>query len=342
MRVTVPALALTLAAAGLIGCDGTAPTLSLEDEFAFRRLREDFHVANMTGDRDLMRSLWADDAVLTTDDGNEYVGGDAITDFLAANPNFGDSLVLTSESHWSAVVRGNIAEYGFESISIDVGGNDPTSTALSAGGVQNPVVEIVGHTNSTGLAARVEEGRWVLKELNSGSGPLPASRLARNEGAVPAQAPPEDPVADELGFLRMREDFHRAATTGNYDLLRSVWADDAVFTGGGNTITGGDAIADFMAGAATFGKLLMLTPESSARTVIRGDIAEYAFECIWIDVGDNDPTTALLCAPGGSQNPVVEIVRHSHTMGIAARVAEGRWVFKEFNGGPGPLPPAGP
>ena len=95
-----------------------------------------------------------------------------------------------------------------------------------------------------------------------------------------------------------------------------------------------------MAGSPSFGRILVLTPESGQRIVMHGDIAEYGFECISIDVGENDPRSTDLCAPDGSQNPGVEIVRHTHSTGFAVRVAEGRWVFQEFNGGLGPLPHA--
>jgi hypothetical protein len=205
---------------------------------------------------------------------------------------------------------------------------------LSMGGAQNPAVQIVSHTHSMGVAARADDGRWVFKEVVGGVGPLAGGQLA---GIV------EDPVdltaGDEVGFRRMREMFHLATTTGDYALLRSVWADDAVFHGGGLTYVGGDAIADFMSGSPSFGHVLVLTPESSQRLAVNGDVAEYAFECITIDVGGGDPLSTDLCTQDGEQNPLVEIVRHTHTSGFAERVEEGRWVFKEFNGGEGPLPP---
>jgi len=313
----------------------TEPALSAADEYGFRQLRQDYHAATISGDRDQLRTLWADDAVLTTDSGATVVGGDNVADFLAAEPGFGTRLILTSESRWTVSVHGDTADCAFETIVVDVGTNDPTATLLSSGGAQNPDVEIVAHTHSVGLAARADDGHWVFRELSSGPGPLAGAMLA----GVVVEA---DPMLDEddLGFQRMRERFHLANILGDRELLRTVWADDSVFHGGGMTFEGGDAITEFMAGSPAFGRMLVLTPESSSRLVVNGDSAEYAFECITVDVGDGDPLSTELCSPDGTQSPTVEIVRHTHTSGFAARLPDGRWVFKEFNGGEGPLEPA--
>ena len=334
MRSAITIFTLALLAAGLPACGSSGePPLSSADEFGFRILRQDYHVATTTGDAALLRSIWADDAVLTTDAGARIAGGDAITDHLADEPTFGTVVVLTSESRWTVTPRGDTAEYGFETILVDVGGDDPANTLLSDAGAQTTTVQIVAHTHSTGIAVRASDGRWAFLELSIGHGPLPLRGLS-----VDAPTEPDLPVGDELGFRRMREQFHLATITGDRDLLRTVWADDAVFRGGGNEIFGGDAVTDFMASGPNFGRVLVLTPEYSSRLAIRDGIAEYAFECITIDVGGGDPLNTPLCTAGGEQNPDVEIVRHTHTSGVAARVEEGRWVFQEFNGGLGPLP----
>jgi len=326
MRATVLTLALI---AGLTGCNGS-DDLSIEDEFSFRRLRQEFHTATTTGDVALMRSLWTDDAVLTAGNGDQYVGPDGIAAYLAANPNFGNVLMLTSESRWNVRVQGDTAQYAFESIAVDMGGNDPRGTLLSDGGSQNPIVQIVAHTHSMGTAARAADGRWQFQDLSGDHGPLPPSQLTQSEEFGL-------PIGDELGFRRMRERFHLATITGDRELLRTVWAEDAVFRGGPNEIFGQDAIVDFMAGSPSFGRVLVLTPESSSRIAVQGGIAQYAFECITIDVGDGDPLSTPLCSADGSQNPAVEIVRHTNTSGFASRLADGRWVFREFYGAIGPL-----
>jgi hypothetical protein len=333
------ALAFVLLAA----CQQGSDRLSLADELGFRQLRQDFQLACTTGDSGLLRTTWADNAVLTTPAAT-VAGGDAITNFIASGPNFGQVLVLTPEASWWIILRGDVAEYGFESVSVDLGGNDPMTTTLASQGAQNPVVEIVEHTHSTGVMVRVEQGRWVFMEFNSGDGPLPpppgmptaiggVATLTQGTGGSSIS------LGDELGFRRMRQDFHRANMIGDADLMRSVWADDGVFRSPGGTIVGGDAITDFFAGGPSFGKRVGLTPEHSSKIDVQGGIANYGFECVAIDVGGGDPRTTVL-ASQGSQNPAVEIVMHSNSTGRAERVAAGHWVFKEFNGASGPLPPA--
>ncbi len=340
------ALALIFALTLLPACQGkkttednTAIPLSLDDELGFRQLRQNFHQAMTTGDADLLRDLWTDDAVLATGTGEVLVGGDAITAFLASNPEFGRNLVVTRESSWAAAVQDDVAQYGFETISIDVGDDVPGTTPLSIGGAQNPDVEIVAHTNSTGMVVRGEDGRWKFQELNGASGPLLSPLEPREATIGGAVVGNTLTIGDEVGFRRMRETFHLANLMGDRDLMRTVWADDSLFvTGGGTRFEGGDTITEFFANRPAFGKQLVVTPESSQTLTIVGDTAEYAFECIAIDIGDNDPMTIDLCTAGGTQNPNVEIVFHSHSQGIAQRVAEGRWIFKEFHGGLGPLP----
>lgn len=315
-----------------------AAPLSLEDELGFRQLRQDFHLARTTGDSDLLRSLWADDAALTTGDGTVFSGAERIADFIRSTPQFGDLLVITVESSWFADRQGDVAEIGFETIAIETAGSDPRRTTLSDKGVQNPDVEIVEHTHSTGVAVLLAGGRWVLKDVTVASGPLP-----RGADRLLAQEFPEEPMSvdDLLGFLRMREDFHLANLIGDAELMRSVWAEDGVFvTGGGTRFEGRDVITDFFANGPSFGHILTLTPEASQRIAMRGGIAEYGFECISIAVGGNDPQTTELCTPEGTQNPEVEIIQHTHSQGTAIRVDEARWVFQQFNGGVGPLPPA--
>ena len=143
---------------------------------------------------------------------------------------------------------------------------------------------------------------------------------------------------DQLGFRQLREDFHAATTTGDYELMISLWADDAVFTtGAGAQYFGPKEIADFLSRSPSFGNSLVLTSESKYRFVPRGNKADYAFECIFVDVGDGDPLATSLAKPQGSQNPAVELVRHTNTSGTLIRDRAGRWQFLEFNGAGGPM-----
>ena len=340
-----PLLLVLFAASGLFtACGGgggsevaaTAP--SAVDEQGFRELRQDFHTACTTGDAQLLESRWSDDAMLTTPAGATFVGEDAVEQ-ITTSPTFGTLLVLTPEASWWVIMRGDQAEYGFESVSIDIGGGDPSTTWLAPQFVQNPDVEIVEHTHSIGQAVRGRDGRWVFQELTIGNGPLPPapseySQLLAEGGFVGLPFAVTD---DELGFQRMRQDFHLANTIGDAELMRTVWADDAVFRGGPNEIFGGDAITTFFANGENFGQRINLTPEHSSRIAVNGNDLEYAFECVSLSLGGLDPKTTPL-AIGGAQNPAVEIVWHSNSQGRAVRTSGNRWAFLEFNGGQGPLP----
>ena len=98
-----------------------------------------------------------------------------------------------------------------------------------------------------------------------------------------------------------------------------------------------EAIADFLSGSPSFGNSLVLTSESKYRFVPHGNTAEYAFECIFVDVSGGDPLATSLAKPQGSQNPAIEVVRHTNTSGKLVRDKAGRWKFLEFNGAGGPM-----
>lgn len=158
--------------------------------------------------------------------------------------------------------------------------------------------------------------------------------LASLAGSTPGAV---EPPPGELGLLQLRKDFHLANTLGDYDLMRSLWTDDAEFVGGGNHIVGGDAITDFLASGPLWGTSVSLTSESTTAFEITGNRAQYAFECIIVHVDGGPPLeTSLSSIPPGSQNPDVEILQHSNTSGVAVR-DDGRWKFQVFNGAGGPL-----
>lgn len=157
-------------------------------------------------------------------------------------------------------------------------------------------------------------------------------------GALASSAPTDDaPPPAELGLMQLREDFHLAATIGDYDLMYSLWTDDAVFNAAGMTFNGPAEITDFLSSSPLWGNAVNLTSESKTHFDVSGKFAEYAFECIIVRVDRGDPlTTSLSSIPPGSQNPGVEIVQHSNTSGFAVR-EDGRWKFAEFNGAPGAI-----
>lgn len=158
--------------------------------------------------------------------------------------------------------------------------------------------------------------------------------------SIAAATPTPDPnisPAAKVGLLELRQDFHLAASTGDLDLMRSLWTEDSVFNGGGVTVEGADNIVNFLSSSPLWGASINLTSESKLELDPMGNTAMYAFECIIVRVDGGDPlTTSLSSIPPGSQSANVEIVQHSNTNGIAVR-EDGRWKFLTFNGSGGPI-----
>ena len=148
---------------------GSAP---MPAQLGLLQLRKDFHLAGTLGDSELMRSLWTDDAVFVGG-GQQITGADNIVAFFEMQDPWGESVTLTSESKAHFEVLGNTAYYEFECIIVTVDGGDPLETSLSSlpPGSQNPQVEILQHSNTSGMAVR-EDGRWKFATFNGAGGPL--------------------------------------------------------------------------------------------------------------------------------------------------------------------------
>ena len=95
--------------------------------------------------------------------------------------------------------------------------------------------------------------------------------LASVAATAPIGGDPAPPAA--IGLMQLSEDFHLANTLGDYNLMFSIWADDAVFNGGGNHITGATDIADFLASGPNWGTSVSLTSESKASFDVHGNSA---------------------------------------------------------------------
>lgn len=140
-------------------------------------------------------------------------------------------------------------------------------------------------------------------------------------------------------LLQLATDFHGAFTLGDYDLMFSLWAEDAVYSNPAVTLVGPEAIADFFTTNLGWGRQVSLAPNYKTLIRIHGDTAYLEFECILVDVGDLDPlTTSLSTLPPGAQNPAAEIVAHLTASTIAVKKGE-RWVFQTFSGSAGPIIP---
>ena len=143
----------------------------------------------------------------------------------------------------------------------------------------------------------------------------------------------------QLALLQLQADFHGAATFADYDLMHSLWAEDAVVMAAGQVFVGPDDIADFFSSSPNWGVSASLAPTYKTTWDVHGNIASVQFECVIVKTGVLDPlTTPLSTIPFGGQNPDVEIVQHS-TATCTAVFENGRWVFNTFSGSAGPPQP---
>ncbi len=178
-RIRLPVMALT---AVLFGCsddvaspavapaDGVAPPTTTTAPIATAASARESHLGDLyalqsalhgalnAGDRQAMRSLWADDAVLHAG-GNTYTGPDEIADFFAGTPQFQNRWAALSPMYKSEFVRhGNIATIQFECVFLEDGPN-----------LTGTVVQL--HLNGQGIARKIGL-RWYLQEIQAGAGAL--------------------------------------------------------------------------------------------------------------------------------------------------------------------------
>jgi hypothetical protein len=82
--------------------------------------------------------------------------------------------------------------------------------------------------------------------------------------------------------------WHKAASTHNVDLMMSLWAPDATFTYGTNTLSGGGQIRNFfMTTAKPFqpgNNWISETPAYKIRITVNGDTGTLYFECHYVDL----------------------------------------------------------
>ena len=94
--------------------------------------------------------------------------------------------------------------------------------------------------------------------------------------------------ADTYAIEQIEVNWHRASSTKNVDLMMSLWAPDATFTIGSETLTGKAQIRDFFVHkAAPFqpaNHWVSDTPAYKIRTTVNGDKGTLYFECHYVDV----------------------------------------------------------
>jgi hypothetical protein len=100
---------------------------SVIDEYEVKQIEVTFHRALATKSVDLMMSIFADDAVMTTPNGDMYVGVAAIRVFFATK-----SAAMQPQNHWAALVpaykvttsiTGNAGTLTFECHLVDIATN---------------------------------------------------------------------------------------------------------------------------------------------------------------------------------------------------------------------------
>jgi hypothetical protein len=141
----------------------------------------------------------------------------------------------------------------------------------------------------------------------------------------------------QLALQRLQADFHGQGAVADYDLLHSLWAEDAVAYVAGMEIHGPDAISDFFSSSPLWGHVASLAPTYKTFWDIQGNTASIQFECVLVYTGDLDPLgTSFSTIPFGGQNPDVEIVQHS-TAAVEAVIENGQWKIQTFVGSAGPF-----
>jgi hypothetical protein len=105
-------------------------------------------------------------------------------------------------------------------------------------------------------------------------------------------------AADAAAINNLEVLLHRAQSTKDIDAFMAPWADDAVFTVGGQTFTGKEEIRKFALTTGPFkpeNRWVSQTPAYKIRTSTDGSRGTLYFECHYIDV-DNKVVRAAISA----------------------------------------------
>ena len=105
--------------------------------------------------------------------------------------------------------------------------------------------------------------------------------------------------ADKYAIDQIEVNWHQASSTKDVDLMMSLWAPDATFTIGPETLTGKEQIRDFFVNkAAPFqpeNHWVSDTPAYKIRTTVDGDKGTLYFECHYVDV-ETEKVVAVVSA----------------------------------------------
>ena len=108
--------------------------------------------------------------------------------------------------------------------------------------------------------------------------------------------------SDLYAIDQIERTWHKAASTQNVDLMMSIWADDATFNLGTETLRGKAQIRAFWAHKAgpfqPGNHWVSDTPAFKIRTTVSGDKGTLYFECHYVDV----KTRKVVAVVGADQN----------------------------------------
>jgi len=103
--------------------------------------------------------------------------------------------------------------------------------------------------------------------------------------------------ADSYAIDGIEKTWHKAASTQDVDLMMSIWAPDATFNIGPETLSGSTQIRNFF--AKTAGPFqpghhwVSDTPAYKVRITVNGDKGTLYFECHYIDVATGKVATVV-------------------------------------------------
>jgi len=150
MRGLVLVLA-TVVALSLVARSRAGTEENADDFMQLHQVEIAFHQAGSTKNLDLMLSLFADDAVMTTK-GKTYVGKEQIKSYWRAHPAF------QAQNEWVGYTPAFRIRY-------DVDG-DRAHLYFECLWVDKKAGKIAAHTNSDDTLARIN-GRWLIKEMKA-------------------------------------------------------------------------------------------------------------------------------------------------------------------------------
>lgn len=146
-----------------------------------------------------------------------------------------------------------------------------------------------------------------------------------NVTTVAAKAGSVAQVNTQVAALyELQSAFHEAIRNSDSELMHSLWTDDATVVTGAGSASGPDDITELIEGVGPFvNGWASLAPSYKTHFEIKGNRAEYGFECIYAEeTGDLTGN---------------EVLAHLNATGTMRKVGN-RWLFEHFEGGVGPLP----